>query len=64
MVAKLLDGKALSNRLQSEVSNAVKASLLDGLRVPGLAVILIGGNHPASALYVKNKRQACLAVGF
>ena len=33
----------------------------DGTTVPGLAVILVG-NNPASAVYVRNKHKACLEV--
>jgi methylenetetrahydrofolate dehydrogenase (NADP+)/methenyltetrahydrofolate cyclohydrolase len=42
---------------------AVRQRLAQGLRAPGLAVILIG-NDPASLVYVKAKRRDCEEVGF
>ena len=38
------------------------AKLIDGLRRPGLAVILVG-QDPASEIYVRNKRKACDEAG-
>lgn len=43
--------------------NNLKEAVLSTGIVPGLAVILVGGN-PASRIYVKNKRNACANVGF
>ena len=54
MTARLIDGTALSKQVRAEV--AARAARL-GLR-PGLAVILVG-DDPASAVYVRNKVKAC-----
>ena len=54
MTAQLIDGVALSKTLRGQV--AERAARL-GLK-PGLAVILVG-DDPASAVYVRNKVKAC-----
>jgi len=56
--ARILDGKALAARLRAEVAERVAAC---GFR-PGLAVLLVGDN-PASAVYVRNKDRAAEAAG-
>jgi methylenetetrahydrofolate dehydrogenase (NADP+)/methenyltetrahydrofolate cyclohydrolase len=62
MTARLLDGKQLAQTLQTELTREVAAfQARTGIR-PGLAAVLVGDNHPG-ALYVKNKRKACAAVG-
>ena len=61
MPAQLIDGKALSDQLRSELAQRVAAFKAQG-RQPGLAVILVG-DDPASAVYVRNKVQACQAHG-
>ncbi len=58
-MTQLMDGKALSNRLLDSMREEVGAS---GIR-PGLAVILVG-EDPASAVYVRMKEKACEKVGF
>lgn len=63
MTATLIDGKAVAARIKEEVRSAVQTRLQQGLRAPGLAVILVGEN-PASQVYVNNKRQSCKQVGF
>lgn len=62
MPAQLLDGKGLAARLRSDYSARVAARLAAGKRQPGLAVVLVGDN-PASAAYVRNKQKACGEVG-
>jgi methylenetetrahydrofolate dehydrogenase (NADP+)/methenyltetrahydrofolate cyclohydrolase len=60
--AHILDGKALAQRIQSQLSEEV-AHLLSTLgRPPGLAVLMVGDN-PASAAYVRGKERACAQVG-
>jgi methylenetetrahydrofolate dehydrogenase (NADP+) / methenyltetrahydrofolate cyclohydrolase len=59
MSARLIDGAALAQRVRGEA--AAEARRL-GLR-PGLAVILVG-DDPASAVYVRNKVKACEEAGF
>ena len=63
MSAKIIDGKQIAAIVRKEVSQGVKERLADGLRPPGLAVIMVG-EDPASEVYVRNKRRACAEVGF
>ncbi len=60
---KLIDGKAVSAQIRAELTektNKLKAEL--GI-VPGLTVIIVG-DDPASAIYVRNKARACDELGF
>jgi len=57
MTAQLIDGTALSRQLRSEVAQRAAALTARGHQ-PGLAVILVG-EDPASAVYVRNKVKAC-----
>jgi methylenetetrahydrofolate dehydrogenase (NADP+)/methenyltetrahydrofolate cyclohydrolase len=61
-MTQLLDGKALATRIQTDLSQAIEAIVTSGHRPPGLAVIMVGDN-PASAAYVRNKERACQRVG-
>ena len=63
MSAKLIDGRAVSQRCIEQVTLAVRQRRENGLRVPGLAVVLVG-DDPASAVYVRNKNTACEKAGF
>ncbi|MBE9158140.1 bifunctional methylenetetrahydrofolate dehydrogenase/methenyltetrahydrofolate cyclohydrolase FolD [Nodosilinea sp. LEGE 06152] len=58
----LLDGKALANQIQSQLAQEIKSLADQGYRPPGLAVVMVGDN-PASAAYVRNKERACSRVG-
>ncbi len=60
---KLLDGKTLSQTIESQVAQSVKRLKQETGRVPGLAVILVG-NDEASQAYVGMKKRACDRVGF
>ncbi len=62
MTATLINGKEISARVRQEVAAGVQARLQQGLRAPGLAVVLVG-NDPASQVYVGNKRKACDEAG-
>jgi methylenetetrahydrofolate dehydrogenase (NADP+) / methenyltetrahydrofolate cyclohydrolase len=62
MSATILDGKAISERLRSQLQQDVTSLATRHGRRPGLAVILVG-NDPASEIYVRNKKNACQAVG-
>jgi methylenetetrahydrofolate dehydrogenase (NADP+) / methenyltetrahydrofolate cyclohydrolase len=62
-LAQCLDGKALAQKLEAELAAQVTAQQLQRGRPPGLAVLMVGDN-PASAAYVRNKERACAAVGF
>jgi methylenetetrahydrofolate dehydrogenase (NADP+)/methenyltetrahydrofolate cyclohydrolase len=57
MAAQLIDGTALSTRIRAEVARDAAALTARGVK-PGLAVILVG-DDPASAVYVRNKVRAC-----
>jgi methylenetetrahydrofolate dehydrogenase (NADP+) / methenyltetrahydrofolate cyclohydrolase len=61
MSAQLIDGKALSQSIRAGVGERARALAAAG-RQPGLAVILVG-DDPASAVYVRNKVQACAEHG-
>ena len=57
MTAQVIDGNALSRQLRAEVAQRAAALTARGHQ-PGLAVILVG-DDPASAVYVRNKVKAC-----
>ena len=57
MVAAIIDGKAFAAKLRGEIAKAVKALP----RKPGLAVVLVG-DDPASAVYVKSKGKQTVEV--
>lgn len=62
MAAQLIDGKKISQQRIEAVAQAVKARQEKGLHTPCLAVVLVGDN-PASAVYVRNKKLACQKSG-
>lgn len=61
MTAKLIDGKAVSQKIKVEVKERVEKLAQQGI-IPGLAVVLVGENS-ASLTYVKNKKKTCEALG-
>lgn len=63
MTAQILDGKAISQTLLAQVRAAVDGRVAKGHRPPALAVVLVG-DDPASAVYVRNKKAACERAGF
>lgn len=60
--SQLLDGKALAQRIQEQLKAEVEQLKSSYGRPPGLAVLMVGDN-PASAAYVRNKERACAKVG-
>jgi methylenetetrahydrofolate dehydrogenase (NADP+)/methenyltetrahydrofolate cyclohydrolase len=60
--AKLLDGKALAEKIYLELADTITELQPKVGRPPGLAVLMVGDN-PASAAYVRNKEKACTRVG-
>lgn len=62
MTAQLIDGKKISQQRIEAVAQAVKARQEKGLHTPCLAVVLVG-DDPASAVYVRNKKLACQKSG-
>jgi len=63
MTAKIIDGKAIAAEIRQNVKQRVDHRLANGLRAPGLAVVLVGAD-PASQVYVNSKRKACAEIGF
>ncbi len=62
MTARVIDGKAVAERVTREVEQAVSARVASGKPAPGLAVVLVGDNA-ASQVYVRNKRRTTECVG-
>ncbi len=62
MTARIIDGQQLAERMRSKIAEDVKAFQAANGYVPGLGVVLVGEN-PASAQYVRMKRRACESVG-
>jgi methylenetetrahydrofolate dehydrogenase (NADP+)/methenyltetrahydrofolate cyclohydrolase len=62
MPAQLINGTALSQQIRADVAQRAAALTARGVQ-PGLAVILVG-EDPASAVYVRNKVKACAEAGF
>lgn len=63
MTAQLIDGKAIASGIRQDIAKRVAERQQQGLRTPGLAVILVGSD-PASQVYVAHKRKDCEEVGF
>ncbi|MBS0536033.1 MAG: bifunctional methylenetetrahydrofolate dehydrogenase/methenyltetrahydrofolate cyclohydrolase FolD [Proteobacteria bacterium] len=61
MTAKLVDGIAVAAKIRTELKERASRLTAAGQQ-PGLAVIMVG-NNPASAVYVRNKIRACHEVG-
>jgi methylenetetrahydrofolate dehydrogenase (NADP+) / methenyltetrahydrofolate cyclohydrolase len=60
--AKLIDGKAQAEKLRQEMTEQVRELVNKKGRRPALAVVLVG-QDPASAVYVRNKHKMAEAVG-
>ncbi|MBN2053636.1 bifunctional 5,10-methylene-tetrahydrofolate dehydrogenase/5,10-methylene-tetrahydrofolate cyclohydrolase, partial [bacterium] len=60
-MARLMDGKAAAVAIRKAVRAEVEELAATGI-VPGLAVVLVGGD-PASQVYVRNKERACSKAG-
>ena len=58
----ILDGKQIAQQIRAELREEVQTMSAQSLRVPKLAVIIVGHN-PASETYVANKIKACEEVG-
>lgn len=63
MTAQIINGKEVSQQRLAAVAEAVSQRAAQGLRAPCLAVVLVG-DDPASAVYVRNKKLACEKCGF
>ncbi|MCC6552516.1 MAG: bifunctional methylenetetrahydrofolate dehydrogenase/methenyltetrahydrofolate cyclohydrolase FolD [Polyangiaceae bacterium] len=62
MSAKILDGKAISQKVRDEVKEGVARFVEAHGRPPGLDVVLVG-EDPASVVYTRNKEKASNEVG-
>jgi len=62
MDSKIIDGNCLSGQVKSEIIDSVKRLKMETGRSPGLAVVLVG-DDPASAIYVRNKQRGADEVG-
>ena len=62
MAAEVIDGKAVAAGVRARVAKEVKGLSGELGRPPGLATVLVG-DDPASAIYVRRKREACEEVG-
>jgi methylenetetrahydrofolate dehydrogenase (NADP+) / methenyltetrahydrofolate cyclohydrolase len=61
-LGRILDGKALAQKMQESLQQRISLLAPQIGRPPGLAVLMVG-NNPASAAYVGGKEKACLKVG-
>ncbi len=62
MTASIIDGKAIAADLRQTVAKAAAKFRESAGRVPGLAVVLVG-EHPPSAAYVRSKVKATVEAG-
>ena len=62
MDSKIIDGNCLSGQVKSEIIDSVKRLKTETGRSPGLSVVLVG-DDPASAIYVRNKQRGADEVG-
>jgi len=58
----VVDGLGLAQKLRGEMAERIEAHIKESRRPPCLAVVLVGDN-PASASYIKGKRRACKRIG-
>ena len=62
MSAQIINGRAIANQQLNQLTQTIQQYTQQGLRAPGLDVILVGGN-PASQTYVHIKEKACQQIG-
>jgi methylenetetrahydrofolate dehydrogenase (NADP+)/methenyltetrahydrofolate cyclohydrolase len=60
--SQILDGKKLAQKIQNELKQRIQTLQTRIGRPPGLAVLMVGDN-PGSAVYVRNKEIACQKIG-
>ena len=61
-MAEIIDGKLVTLEVRKKTAEEIKEFKEKCNVTPGLAVILVG-NDPASAVYVRNKHKGCVEVG-
>ena len=62
-MAVLLDGKKIAASIREDIKSETERLISSGNQAPGLAVVIVG-DDPASAIYVRNKEKAALEAGF
>ncbi|NHA15506.1 bifunctional methylenetetrahydrofolate dehydrogenase/methenyltetrahydrofolate cyclohydrolase FolD [Thioalkalivibrio sp. XN279] len=62
MTAQIIDGRQVAADIQRDLRARIENRVAAGRRRPGLAVVMVG-EDPASAIYVRNKRKACEDAG-
>ena len=62
MTARMIDGKAIAQKVRDEVAAAVAKRTAAGKMQPTLATVLVG-DRPDSAAYVSSKGKACQELG-
>lgn len=60
---QIIDGKKISQQLKDEIAQATADRKAKGLKIPNLAVILVGSDG-GSQTYVNSKVKSCEQVGF
>ena len=61
-MAEIINGKLVTAEVRKNTAAEIAKFKEEYGVTPGLAVILVG-NDPASAVYVRNKHKGCLEVG-
>ena len=61
-MAEIIDGKLVSKKVREELTSQINEYKTASGKNVGLAVVVVG-DDPASAVYVRNKHKACLEVG-
>lgn len=61
-MAKIIDGKEIAKNTREQIAVEVSSFIEKTGVTPGLAVIIVG-NDPASQVYVRNKKKACVEAG-
>jgi len=61
-VSRIIDGKALAEKMRTAVAVEAASFARQHGRAPGLAVVLVGAD-PASSIYVRNKKNDCALSG-
>jgi len=59
---RVVDGLALAKQIRGELAEEIAKLVAAGHRAPRLAVVLVG-DDPASASYIKGKQRACARIG-
>src|SRR5262245_26531107 len=62
-MSTVIDGKATAQAVRNEIAQVIASAAAEGVRPPGLAVVIVGEN-PASQVYVRNKAKQSREAGF